>query len=250
MVKIGIIGGTGLDDPDILKNSKDIFVETPFGQPASSLKTGKINNCDVILLSRHGLKHQFSPSEVNYRANLFALKEQGVTHILATTACGSLKEEIGRGHFVIIDQFIDFTKSRKNSFYDNFSSGPVHTAMAEPFDSQLRAILYQTALNLGYRVHKSGTVVTIEGPRFSTKAESKMFRMWGADVINMSIATEAALANELKIPYAAIAMSTDYDCWRENEKPVTWDDILEVFNKNVKNVKELLLQAVLKINDL
>ena len=247
MIKIGIIGGSGLDNPQILTNTTEVITDTPYGKPTSPLRCGTINGCDVILVSRHGLKHQYSPSEVNYRANIFALKEQGVSHIIATTACGSLREEIGRGHFIIIDQFIDFTRIRKNTFYDSFSESAVHTAMPEPFDARLRELLYTTSLELGFKAHPKGTVVTIEGPRFSTKAESKMFRLLGADIINMSVATEAMLANELKIPYAAIAMSTDYDCWKEDEKPVTWDEILEVFQKNVGNVTNILVNALPKI---
>ena len=247
MAKIGIIGGSGLEDPQILSDVFETDVNTPYGKPTSVLTHGKINSKDVVLISRHGKQHQFGPSEVNYRANLFALKETGVTHILATTACGSLKEEIGRGHFVILDQFIDFTKHRINTYADKFENGVVHAAMAEPFDNYLRKILFESASNLNFPVHPSGTVITIEGPRFSTKAESKMFRLWGADVINMSIATEAALANELKIPYAAIAMSTDYDCWKEDEDPVSWDEILKVFLKNADHVKEILINAISKI---
>ncbi len=247
MVKIGIIGGSGFDNSQILTNSTEVSVTTPYGEPTSPLRCGKINGVDVVLISRHGLKHQYSPSEVNYRANIYALKEQGVSHIIATTACGSLREEIGRGHFVIIDQFIDFTKIRKNTYFDSFATGAEHPAMAEPFNSQLRHLLYETGVELEFQVHPKGTVVTIEGPRFSTRAESKMFRIWGADIINMSIATEATLANELKISYAAIAMSTDYDCWREDEKPVTWDEILEVFHKNVGNVTQLIINTLPKI---
>jgi 5'-methylthioadenosine phosphorylase len=198
-------------------------------------------------LARHGKNHQLSPTQVNYRANIHALKEAGVTHILATTACGSLREEIGRGDFVIVDQFIDFTRHRNLSFHDSFENGPVHTSMADPFDAALRKVLYDTAVDLSLKVHDGGTVVTIEGPRFSTRAESNMFRIWGADVINMSVAPEAALANEAEIPYAAVAMSTDYDCWKEDEAAVTWDEILEVFNKNAENVKQLLIHAITKV---
>jgi 5'-methylthioadenosine phosphorylase len=247
MVKVGIIGGSGLDDPQIIKDATETHADTPYGKPASPLTIGKINGTDVVLIGRHGRRHEYGPSEVNYRANVYALKQQGVTHILATTACGSLREEIGRGHFVIIDQFIDFTKNRKNTYHDSFENGIAHAAMAEPFDCFLREALYNTAKEAGYPVHKTGTVITIEGPRFSTIAESKMFRMWGADIINMSIATEASLANELKIPYAAIAMSTDYDCWKKDEKPVSWEEILKVFHKNADNVKNILINVLLKI---
>ncbi len=247
MAVVGIIGGSGLDDPDILKDAKTVDIETPYGKPSSELTTGQIDGTDVIILGRHGKKHQFSPTQVNNRANIHAMKEMGVTHIIATTACGSLREKIDRGHFVIIDQFIDFTRFRKNTFYDSFENGATHTPMAEPFDAGLRAALYGTSVELGYPTHDGGTVVTIEGPRFSTKAESHMFRAWGADIINMSVAPEAMLANEAEIPYAAVAMSTDYDCWKDDEAPVSWEEILEVFNKNADKVKKLLVTVISKI---
>lgn len=249
MIKVGIIGGSGLDDPDMLKNNREIVVNTPYGEPSSPLTCGRLNGAEVVMLARHGRNHQYSPSQVNYRANIYAMKDQGVTHILATTACGSLREDIGRGDFVILDQFIDLTRHRKSTFFDSFEEGARHTAMAEPFDSQLRHALFSAATELKLNVHDSGTVVTIEGPRFSSKAESNMFRLWGADVINMSIAPEAILANEIELPYAAVAMSTDYDCWKEDEDPVTWDEILAVFKKNASNVEKLLLNAIPKIRD-
>jgi len=244
MVKVGIIGGSGLDDPKILNDAKSIPVDTPYGKPSSALFVGKINGVDVVLIARHGKNHRLSPTQVNYRANICALKDQGVTHVIATSACGSLKEEIDRGHFVIVDQFIDFTKHRKITFHDSFENGAMHTPMAEPFNTELRKTLYKAAQELGYETHYGGTVITIEGPRFSTKAESKMFRMWGGDVINMSTATEAILAGEAKIPYAVVAMSTDYDCWKEDEEPVSWEEILDVFNQNVGRVTKLLINTV------
>ena len=243
-MKIGIIGGSGLDDPDILENSQKVEVETQYGSPSSSLITGLIEGVETVILARHGRKHQLSPTQVNNRANITALKNAGVSHILATTACGSLKEEIDRGDLVILDQFIDFTRFRKNTFADSFENEIVHTPMAKPFDDQLRDRLFAKAKELKLKVHGGGCVVTIEGPRFSTIAESKMFKMWGADVINMSTAPEAMLANEAGIPYAAVAMSTDYDCWKEDELPPTWDEILEVFNKNANNVKQLLIKVI------
>ncbi len=244
MVKIGIIGGSGLDDPDILKGPEEINVVTEFGIPSSPLLCGKIEGISTVILARHGKRHQYSPTQINNRANISALKEIGVSHIIATTACGSLREEIDRGHFVVLDQFIDFTRFRKNSFHDSFEKGAVHTPMAHPFDQELRKRLYQTAESLECKVHHTGCVVTIEGPRFSTVAESKMFRMWGADVINMSSAPEVMLANESGIPYAAVAMSTDYDCWKEDEEPVSWGEILAVFEQNADNVKQLLAEIV------
>ncbi|QTA90195.1 S-methyl-5'-thioadenosine phosphorylase [Desulfonema magnum] len=247
MVKIGLIGGSGLDDPQILQDAKEINADTPYGKPSSALTLGRISNVDTVLLTRHGKKHELSPTEVNYRANIRALKDQGVTHILATTACGSLREDIKRGDFIILDQFIDFAKHRKNTFHESFKNGMEHPVMADPFDATLRKTLYETSVELGFRTHNSGTVVTIEGPRFSTRAESKMFRIWGADVINMSVATEVALANEAGIPYAAVAMSTDYDCWKEDEEIVSWQEILKVFERNAHNVTELLIKVVEKV---
>lgn len=247
MLKVGIIGGSGLDDPQILQDAKEIDVITPYGEPTSPLTTGKISGIDVVIASRHGKKHQFSPAQVNYRANIHALKDQQVTHIIATTACGSLREEIGRGDFIIIDQFIDFTRHRKTTFYESFGDYSIHTPMADPFDFGLRNALYKTSIDLGFKTHNGGTVITIEGPRFSTRAESRMFRGWGADVINMTIAPEAILANEANIPYAVIAMSTDYDCWKEDEEPVSWEEVLKVFDKNSDNVKKVLINVVSQI---
>lgn len=249
MVKIGIIGGSGLDDPKIIKNSKEKEVTTPYGSPSSKLTIGKINNVDVVILARHGKTHNLSPSGVPYRANIYALKQENCTHILATTACGSLKEEIDRGHFIILDQFIDFTRHRKITFHEEFKDEPKHTSMAQPFNENLRDILIKTCKELKYPHHEKGTVITIEGPRFSTKAESHMFRAWGADVINMSIAPEVILANELNIPYAAIAMSTDYDCWRDDIEEVTWQEILKIFKQNAEKVKNLLIKTIPKIKD-
>ena len=246
MAKIGIIGGSGLDDPKILKNAKEISVETAYGSPSSSLSTGKIGGVEIVIMARHGRGHTIPPTQVNYRANIQALKEQGCTHILATTACGSLRDEIKRGDFVILDQFIDFTRFRKISFFEQFEPGDLtkHTPMADPFSEELRNKLIQAGRALGLRLHERGTVITIEGPRFSTRAESRMFRLWGADVINMSIAPEVILANEAGILYAAIALSTDYDCWKTDEPPVEGPDIFRIFTQNVENVKKLLLKTI------
>lgn len=243
-MKIGIIGGSGIDDPNILKNPQENDVETEYGTPSSPLVTGNINGVEIVLIARHGLNHQYSPTQVNNRANIKALQKAGVTHILATTACGSLRQEIDRGHLVLLDQFIDFTRFRKNTFADSFENGLVHPVMAHPFDDNLRKKLYTTAKNLDLIVHDKGCVVTIEGPRFSTIAESRMFRAWGADVINMSTAPEAMLANEAGIPYAAIAMSTDYDCWKDDEPVVSWEEILAVFDQNAHNVIKLIVNVI------
>jgi len=248
MTKIAIIGGTGLENPDILKNSTTVKVKTPYGDPASDLTLGIIGGMEVVILSRHGKDHSITPTGVNNRANIHALQEQGCTHILATTACGSLREEIGRGHIVIPDQFIDYTRHRKVSFYERFENGNLkHTPMADPFDSYLRKKIIESAGELGLVYHTRGTIITIEGPRFSTRAESNMFRVWGADVVNMSTAPETALANEVHIPYAAIAISTDYDCWKTDETPVTWEEVLKVFQQNVENVIKLLVKVIGKM---
>jgi 5'-methylthioadenosine phosphorylase len=248
MAVIGIIGGSGLDNPDIFANSRDEKVSTPYGDPSSPLKHGTINGVKVILLGRHGREHTIPPTQVNYRANISALKAAGCTHIVATTAVGSLREEIGRGDLIIIDQFIDFTKQRKMTFYESFEPhNPVHCPMADPYDIRLRKILIDECERLKYKYHQRGTVVTIEGPRFSTRAESHMFRTLGADIINMSVATETVLANEAGIPYAAAAMSTDYDSWRTDEEPVSWEAISKVFAENAAKVTTLLTKIIPQI---
>lgn len=243
-MKIGIIGGSGLENPKLLEDFNTKEVETPFGEPSSPLTTGRINNIEVVIISRHGVKHEITPTEVNNRANIFALKEEGCKYIIATTAVGSLREEIKRGDFVILDQFIDFTKHRKLTFFDKFEFGPIHTQTANPFSKELRKKLTESCERLNFPFHKKGTVITIEGPRFSTKAESNLFRQWGASVVNMSIAPECILANEAEIPYAVIAMSTDYDCWKDDEPSVTWDVIREIMKNNAERVKKVLLETI------
>jgi len=243
-MKIGIIGGSGLENPEILDNFKIKEVETPFGKPSSPLMTGNLGSLDVVIISRHGLKHEITPTEVNNRANIFALKNEGCKFIIATTAVGSLREEIKRGDFVILDQFIDFTKHRKLTFFDKFEFGAVHASMPNPFSETIRKKLIESCEKLKFPVHKKGTVITIEGPRFSTKAESNLYRQWGASVVNMSISPEAILANEAEVPYAVIAMSTDYDCWKENEEPVTWTEIKYIMKENAERVKKVLIETI------
>ncbi len=245
MVKVGIIGGSGLDDPKLLENFEIVDIVTPFGQPSSSITTGTLNSVEVAILARHGKKHQIQPSNVNYRANIWALKELGCTHIIATTAVGSLREDIMPGHLVFPDQFIDRTTKRSPSFYDK--NKICHIPMAEPFCNKLRLLLGESATALGIVAHRSGTVITIEGPRFSSKAESNMFRMWGAHIINMSSVPEVVLAREAGICYASIAMSTDYDCWKNNTNPVTIDEVLKVMHENSEKVKSLLKDVLPKI---
>jgi len=250
MAVIGIIGGSGLEDPELFTEPEEHHIETPYGPPSAPPKIGKIAGQEVIILSRHGPAHTIPPTQVNFRANIHALKTLGCSCILATTAVGSLREEIGRGDLAILDQFIDFTRRRNISFYEEFEPHtPVHISIADPFSEKLRGFLIDGCIELGYRYHPRATVITIEGPRFSTRAESRMFRSWGADVINMSIAPECALANEAGIPYAAVAMSTDYDCWKEDEEPVTWQGVLEIFAQNVEKVTNLLTLVIPRIKD-
>ena len=243
-IKVGIIGGSGLENPEILDDYKEITVDTPFGKPSSPLMTGKINGIEIFIISRHGRKHEFTPTNVNNKANIFALKDKGCKFIISTTAVGSLREDIQREDFVILDQFIDFTKHRDVTFFDTFEFGPIHTSMARPFSEDLRKKIIRACKELKFSHHEKGTVLTIEGNRFSTIAESRMFRMFGADVVNMSIAPEATLANEAELQYAAIAMCTDYDCWRQDEEPVTWEDIKITMRKNAERVKQVLLKVI------
>lgn len=248
-IKIGIIGGTGLEDPQFFTETEAKLPETPYGKPSSKIKSGLIEGIPLAILSRHGVSHTIPPTQVNNRANIFALKEMGCTHILATTACGSLRDHIERGDVVFPDQFIDFTRRRELSFFDSFEEGDMkHAPMADPFDTALRSVLIDTAKEMGIRHHERATVITIEGPRFSTRAESEMFRQWGADVINMSTAPEAILAIEAGIPYGLIAMSTDYDCWKTDEDPVSWEAVMHIFKKNLHNVVRLILLSIKRLN--
>lgn len=249
MTQIGIIGGSGLDDPQILHDARDEPVSTPWGEPSSALRHGYIEGVPCVLLARHGRQHTIPPTQVNNRANLHALRAAGCSHVLATTAIGSLREEIRRGDLVILDQFLDFTRRRALSFYERFEPGQAaHTPMADPFDADLRERLIASARALALPYHPRGTVVTIEGPRFSTRAESRMFRAWGADVVNMSTAPECALAAEAGLPYATVAMSTDYDCWKEDEAPVTWSEITRIFEANVESVVQLLTRTIASLH--
>jgi 5'-methylthioadenosine phosphorylase len=246
-VKIGIIGGSGLDDPEILQDVSEITVENPYGKPSSPLTCGAIDGVDVVILARHGKDHSIYPSGVNFRANIYALKELGCTHILAATAVGSLRREIEPGHLVFPDQFIDFTRRRETTFFDK--GQVVHTPMAEPFCPNLRNLLAEHATSLNIPFHADKTIITIEGPRFSTRAESHMFRAFHADVINMSTVPEVNLAREQKMHYATVAMSTDYDCWHEDEEPVTWEMILATMKKNAHNVIRLFCNVIPHISN-
>jgi len=242
MATTGIIGGSGLDDPAILKNAKEVTLDTPYGEPSSSITCGDIQGIDVAIIARHGKTHTIYPSAVNFRANIWALKSLGCTQVIATTACGSLREEIEPGHLVFLDQFVDTTTKRMSTFYDK--DKVCHIPMGDPFCPTLRGLLINGARRLGIRHHPSGTVVTIEGPRFSTKAESHLFRSWGCDVINMTTVPEVTLAREAGLCYAVIAMSTDYDCWHETEEHVTIEMILGIMKKNAENVLRLIREVI------
>lgn len=246
MIRIGMIGGSGFDDPDFIEQMTTKKKGTPYGHVSADLIIGTVEGIDVVILSRHGRSHRIMPSQVNYRANIWALKDEEVTHIIATTACGSLREEIQPGHLVFPDQFIDRTRTRESTFHEG--DQVVHMAVADPFCERLRQVLIDTATAEGITHHPAGTIVTIEGPRFSTRAESKMFRLWGGDVINMSTVPEAVLAREAGICYAVAAMSTDYDAWHASEEPVTWEMIATTMAKNVENVKKIFFKALPRIN--
>jgi len=244
-IKIGIIGGSGLENLDILQDKRQEKINTPFGAPSDLATIGKIRDVEVVIISRHGRNHTIKPTDVNFRANIWALKGLGITHILAATACGSLREEIRPGDFVILNQFIDRTTKRAQTFYE----GRVcHIPMAEPFCGRLGSLAYQAALGLGITAHPQGTAVTIEGPRFSTKAESNLFRSWNADIVNMTTVPEAVLAREAGICYQAIAMATDYDCWRETENSVNIQKVLTVMKNNADKMEKLLAEIIPKID--
>jgi 5'-methylthioadenosine phosphorylase len=244
-MKIGIITGSGLESYNFLENYSETTPETPWGAPSSSLISGVFNAMEVVILSRHGRQHTIPPTQINNRANLWALKDAGCTHIIALSACGSLREHIETGDIIFPDQFIDFTRFRPITFFEEYAPhDPKHAAMPDPFDPFLKKTLEEVAQKLQLRHHSKATVITIEGPRLSTRAESHMFRSWGADIINMSTAPEVILANELHIPYALAALSTDYDAWRENSEAVSWEEIVHVFHQNLSKVSEMLLETL------
>ncbi|KZC06551.1 S-methyl-5'-thioadenosine phosphorylase, partial [Dufourea novaeangliae] len=249
---IGIIGGSGLDDPHnqvvtSLTATAREEAKNDFGLPSGDLYQGNINGVDVVLLSRHGPGHRLSPTAVNYRANIEALRLVGCTHILASAACGSLQESICRGQLLVPDGFIDRTISRIATFYDGTSSkysGVCHMPMEPAFDPETSQILFEVGTKLGYNIKKGGTIVAIEGPRFSSKAESNMLRLWGGDLVGMTTCPEVYLAKEAGLLYAVIAMATDYDCWRGSEDTVHAADVIAVFKQNVNKVTNLLVKAI------
>lgn len=239
---IGVIGGSGLDNPDLFVPESEREMETVYGMPSSPLRKGRLRGTDaeLVLLSRHGIGHTIPPHKVNHRANIAALKEAGCTHILATTACGSLRDDLHPGSLVVPDQFIDFTRNPV-TFFDSFENGVQHPAMADPFSPAVRKALLEAAAECGIEARDGGCVVSIAGPRFSTRAESRMFRILGCDIINMTVAPECILAFEAQIPYAAVAMVTDYDSWDENRPALSISDIFGVMEENVDHILRILL---------
>lgn len=241
-VEIGVIGGTGVYDPKLLKNAEEIKVETKFGSPSDLITIGELEGRKIAFINRHGKGHTIPPHKVNYRANIWAMKELGVKRILAPAAVGSLKEEYKPGDIVILDQFIDFTKKRDYTFYDG---GKVyHVSLADPFCDELRNALIDIGNSQKLPIHEKGTYVCIEGSRFSTRAESKMFR-GVADVIGMTLVPECVLAREAEICYASIATVSDFDVWAE--KPVSWEEIVRTMKENIEKVRNLLTETVSKI---
>ena len=243
--KIGVIGGTGLYDVAGLTQIEEVDVDTPFGKPSDSITIGRLEGQRVAFLPRHGKGHRISPTELPQRANIYALKSLGVEHIIAINSVGSFKLEIKPGHLLIPDQLIDRTRQRVNTF---FGKGIVaHIQFAEPFCPDLSKILYQSAKEAGASVHPRGTYVVMEGPAFSTRAESRLHRSWGADVIGMTALPEAKLAREAEICYAIIACSTDYDSWHEEKEPVSVDTILNILRQNMEMSKKIIKLAVGRI---
>ncbi len=233
---IGIIGGSGLGDALGAKKGASQWVQTPFGLPSSEIVTTQWHGVSVSILQRHGLGHVYGPSQVPYRANMFALKQLGVTHIIASGATGSLREEIEPGHLVIVDQMIDRTYCRPNTFYEQAA---VHVELAEPFCPIMRRWLADAAGRIPeLTVHETGTYVCIEGPAFSTQAESRMYRTWGGDVIGMTACPEAKLAREAEMAYALVALPTDYDCWRPHRAGQPPQELLLQIIGNLKKATE------------
>ena len=242
MKTIGVIGGSGLYEIEGISGVKTVSVETPWGKPSSSLLTGTLGGVRMVFLPRHGTGHTVYPSEINFRANIYAMKAMGVEWIISVSAVGSLKEEIEPGHIVIPDQFIDNTRRRPSTF---FEGGIVaHVSMADPVCSVLSGCLREASLDFGGTTHSGGTYVCIEGPQFSTRAESHLYRKWGADIIGMTAMPEAKLAREAEICYSTIALCTDYDCWNEDHDDVMVSDIIEIMNKNVEAAKKIVAAVV------
>ncbi|VDM43128.1 unnamed protein product [Toxocara canis] len=250
--ELGIIGGTGLEDPKIFENAREIRVDTPYGEPSDCLLEGEVGGVTCVLLSRHGRKHDKSPSQINFRANLWAMMKLGVNVIIATATSGSLKEELSPGSLVFLDSIIDRTFKREVTFHDGLPGHPkgvCHIPMHPAYNEKLRQILISCAEELKYKYFKTGTAVCIEGPRYSSRAESAVFRSWNADIVNMTVCPEVYLAKELGIPYASTALITDYDCWREakDNEHVSVELVAKRMEENCDKAKNLFLAAIKKI---
>lgn len=243
---IGVIGGSGLYEMEGMTEVAQVTVDTPFGRPSDEYVTGTLDGVQMVFLPRHGKGHRFTPSEVNYRANIYGMKKLGVTRIISVSAVGSLKEEIVPGHIVVPDQFIDRTRGfRKDTFFGGGVVG--HVQFADPVCGELSDILYRAAGEVGAVVHKGGCYVCMEGPAFSTRAESHLYRSFGASIIGMTNLTEAKLAREAEICYGVIALSTDYDCWHESHDDVSVEAIIEIIKNNVATAKKIIRQAVAQV---
>ncbi len=248
-VNIGVIGGSGLYEIPEFSIIRELEIETPWGKPSDKIFICEYNQIQIAFLSRHGRGHIYNPSEVPYRSNIAALKSLGVEHIISFSAVGSLREEIKPRDFVLPSQIIDRTKGiRPHTFYEN---GVVaHFSFADPFSRVLADIIYNHKDILDVKMHRDKTLICMEGPAFSTRAESHMYRSWGADIINMSVLPEAKLAREAEISYQMICMSTDYDCWKEDEEEVNVELVIENLHKNSENAKKLLKAILRDIKDL
>jgi 5'-methylthioadenosine phosphorylase len=245
--RIGVIGGTGLYQIEGMTDIEKVNLDTPFGQPSDSITMGKLSGVGIAFLPRHGRGHRIIPSEIPSRANIYALKSLGVEFIIAINSCGSFKEELKPGDLLIPDQTIDRTRGRISTF---FGDGVVaHISFAEPFCPALSQVLYECAKEAGAGVHYKGTYISMEGPAFSTRAESQLYKSWGADVIGMTIIPEAKLAREAEICYASVCCVTDYDSWKEKEKGVTADVIIGYMKKNIAMAKKIIQSAVGQIPD-
>lgn len=243
--KIGVIGGTGLYDIEGLTGIEEVDIDTPFGKPSDSIVTGKLEGVGIAFLPRHGKGHRIMPSELPSKANVYGLKSLGVEHIIAVCSAGSFKEEVSPGDLLIPDQLIDRTRGRASTFYGE--GVVVHVPFAEPFCPSLCKVIYQSAQEVGANVHSRGTFVVMEGPAFSTRAESRLYRSWGADIIGMTALPEAKLAREAEICYSVIACVTDYDSWMERSEPITVDVILDTMHKNVDTARQIIKLAVGRI---
>ena len=242
---LGVIGGSGLYDFPALENILDHRISTPFGDPSSPIITGELHGKTVAFLARHGIGHIFTPSEVNYRANIYAMKSIGVERIISISACGSLREDFSPGQIVVPDQIIDFTHMRTRTFFGN--GAVVHISAANPFCPDLSELTFQAVKDTGAIVHKNSTYLTIEGPRFSTKAESNLYREWGMSIIGMTASPEVFLAREAEICYCTLAHVTDYDVWHTSEDPVTVEMVVKVLRDNTETAQNAVMNLVDKI---